>query len=122
MASSVADPRSPARATSERPDTNGRLLPGAFLRRGCASPNVDDRDWMRGAQAVNEQRALIEEPVQTLDSRAFWWTNPLLNCHVHDFASASCLFTGNSAAARLDRSGTVAVVTGQQAGLFGGWT
>jgi len=31
-------------------------------------------------------------------------------------------FTGNSAAARLDRSGTVAVVTGQQAGLFGGWT
>ena len=111
---------------------------------------------------MNEERASIGESVQTLDSRAFSWTNPVLNRYVHDFASVSSLFSGNSAvaddwrttirrvvasrvgvptsvsvllpqlagrraptaaldaAARLARPGAVAVVTGQQAGLFGG--
>ena len=53
------------------------------------------------ARGAGRERAaeLIEEPAQTLDSRAFSWTNPVLNCYVHDFASVSSLFSGNSAVA-----------------------
>ena len=111
---------------------------------------------------MSEACASNDGPVEILDSRSFWWTNPLLNRYAHDFTSVACLFAGNSAAngdwratidrvlasrvqssscapvllrqlnerraptaalngaARLAQTGTVAIVTGQQAGLFGG--